>query len=79
MSSVLELLSQAAQSGLDEQERQVEQVAPVLKRFFYLQFKVSCGADNVISDVYIHSYSTKDTCVSLRPTILLSTFLHLLS
>lgn len=31
VSSVLELLSQAAQSSLDEQERQVEQVATVLK------------------------------------------------
>lgn len=31
VSSVLQLLSQAAQSSLDEQERQVELVAPVLK------------------------------------------------
>lgn len=31
VSSVLELLSQAAQSSLDERERQVELVAPVLK------------------------------------------------
>lgn len=33
MPSVLELLSQAAQSSLDEQQRQVEQVAPVLEIF----------------------------------------------
>lgn len=39
MSSVLELLSQAAQSSLEEQERQVEQAVPVLKSTLYVSLR----------------------------------------
>lgn len=75
MSSVLELLSQAAESSLDEQERQVEQVASNLSLNFFLkvmlQFIVShrvCKAGIFPLSFLMHCYiplHVTTTCQSI--------------
>lgn len=61
MPSVLELLSQAAQSSLEEQEREVGQVTPVLNTPFIPTVKGGVVVLKSKSNVCVQCYSPKHT------------------